>query len=106
MPVGFFYPEIFLKHEGITLYHIYKNDNQTEGISSTQYGYSPYCSAEGLDCLDVKDLLNYQEDLSHEVMLKEAIEKGWITEKGYIHKWNCKDHGWNVDGTPLYKKGA
>lgn len=91
MPVGFYYPDVFINHNGVTIFYVYANDNQTDGIRLGRYGYSEYCTDEGLNSFDIQDLPNYQEQIPHIVLLKEAIDKGWITTDSVTTKGKLKE---------------
>lgn len=77
-------PEVFLTHHGVTIYHVYKNDDLAEGVRFYWYGTSPTASDEtGTDTFDVRDLDNPHGDdtgtlAGHRDLICGAIERGIV----------------------------
>lgn len=90
MPYGFFIPELVLDYKGVKIYCIYKNDDVRNGIREGWYGYSIHCNDEGLDSFCIYDLPNYRKGEHHLFILKEAIDKGFLSSKGILWGMNRK----------------
>jgi len=103
-------PEVFLEHKGITIYHIYKNDNIDQGERTYHYTTDIEEGERGDSAFDVRDLDNWTEpnhppflsgagdtpenraawakyhkeegDITHiRAIVIEAIDKGFIQPK-------------------------
>lgn len=90
MPVGFFYAPPLFQYKGVTIYGLYIDDQSDKELRKGKYGWSKYSSDEGEDAFYVKDLLNFKDGIEDIELLKEAIDKGWITTNGVITKWSKK----------------
>lgn len=97
MPVGFFYAPPLFSYKGITIYGIYKDDDCRNKLKQGKYGWSKFASDEGEDAFYLQDLLNYKEGVEDIELLKEAIDKGWITSDGVITKWNQEHFSQQTD---------
>lgn len=75
-------PDVFLTHKGVTIYRIYKNDCIENGYRTFWFGYAPSCDDEGTDCFDVRGLPTYKDSDSAEDAMIEAIDLGFLTDKG------------------------
>jgi hypothetical protein len=90
VPIGFFYAPPLFQYKGVTIYGIYIDDHNNNELRKGKYGWSKFSSDEGEDAFHIKDLLNYQDGVEHIELLSEAIDKGWLTKKGVVTKWNRK----------------
>lgn len=73
MPYKYVYvpPEVFLEHEGIIVYHCYK-DGDFERILRYWYTLDP--EEEPNNEFDIRDLSNYNEEQTHKEIIMKAIE--------------------------------
>ncbi len=80
-------PDIFLTHNDVNIYHIYKDDDLDEGIRTYWYGYDEDCDDSGTSSFDIRELSNYDkdEDPDHKDILIEAIELGLLTSEGVVY---------------------
>lgn len=78
--------ELAFKYQGVSIYHIYKNDDNGQGVRTYWYGLDEYGSDDGTDecgehiVFDVRDLPSYDSNLDIEDNLRKAIDNGEITE--------------------------
>jgi len=92
MPYDIVDAEVALEHEGVTVYHVYKNDFMTDGERYYLYSLEP-CNTED-ESFDVRELNNLmgnpvnEEDCGGEdgddfpiAVMKLAIDRGIITEE-------------------------
>lgn len=87
-------PEVFLTHNDIKIFHIYKHDNSEDTIRYYSYGYHEECSDDGDYSFDVRDLPNWNKDEEPpyreyeewesyiKTVIIQAIELGYISEIG------------------------
>lgn len=69
MPYVWVEPETFLEHNGVTIYHVYRNDN----INDVRcYWYTVDITEN--TAFDIRDLPEYDGALSHEEVFKRAID--------------------------------
>ena len=74
-------PEVFMIHNGVTIYHVYRDDFVANGKMSNIYGIASCCSIENDEYVfDVRELPNYIGGKAHLTIIAEAINQGWITE--------------------------
>jgi len=86
MPIGFYFaPPLFL-YKGVTVYGVFVDDHTNKGLRKDKYGWSKFSSDEGQDSFDIKDLPNYQDEVEHVDLLKEAIDQGILSAKGLKHE--------------------
>ncbi len=76
MPYIWTEPAPVLTHQGVTVYHVYKNDFWDAGAYECQYRTDV---TEESDCFDIRDLESYRPDMEHIDILKLSIERGEIT---------------------------
>ena len=86
MPTTWVMPEVFLRHKGVTIWHIYKNNHADQGKRDYLFGWDDCCSDEA-DCFDVRDLpnpkkLDLSKDKNRRTVIKAAIEAGIVTDHG------------------------
>lgn len=76
MPLVWRAPETFMTHNGVTIYHAYDGG---DGNDMLQYHYNtdPGESDDTYE-FDIRDLEEYDNDLSHQDILKAAIDNGHI----------------------------
>lgn len=69
MPYMWVEPEVFLEYGGVTIYHVYKNDNINDVRA---YWYT----VDVTECndIDIRDLSEYNEELEHEEVFRRAID--------------------------------
>jgi hypothetical protein len=82
--------ELALKYQGVSIYHIYKDDDNNQGTREYWFGLDEYGSDYGTDendygdgahiVFDVRDLPSYNSNLSIEDNLRKAIDNGEITQ--------------------------
>ena len=82
MPTDWVPPEIFLKHKGVTIYRIYKNDNFSQCPRDCWFGWDERCSDSGDYAFDVRDLPNPSEREDDKDIIRDAIDAGIITSEG------------------------
>ena len=85
MPIMWVEPELFLEHKEVRVYHVYKDDDMSQGTRTYYYGYTIHCS-ENEDSFDIRYLSNYKKGVSHGDILTEAIDQGILTNKGIMRK--------------------
>lgn len=80
MPYRWTEPEVAVEHKGTTVYHTYKD----EYASTYWYTLDEVDDDwEGGSALDVRDLKAYDPGLTHEQVLRAAIETGELEELAY-----------------------
>ena len=81
----------FLTHKGVTIYHAYKDREDTVDGSPLDYHYSTSeCACIEEFEFDVRDLPGFRPGIhNHEARIKEAIDKGWLKEEE-VPKWPGK----------------
>jgi hypothetical protein len=80
-------PEVALEYNGVTIYHVYKNDELD--IRLTYWFTTSWEEREHAD-FDVRDIPGWDNKKENiEDTLKLAIDKGWLTQNGL-----------NLDGVP------
>lgn len=78
--------ELALKYQGVSIYHIYKNDDNNQGTREYWFGLDEYGSDYGTDeeeehiVFDVRELPSYDSSLDIEDNLRKAIDNGEITQ--------------------------
>ena len=78
--------ELALKYQGVSIYHIYKDDDNGQGVREYWFGLDEYGSdndtvGDGEHIVfDVRDLPSYDSSLSVEDNLRKAIDNGEITQ--------------------------
>lgn len=84
--------EVFLSHEDVTIYHVYKDDMADGGVRSYWYATTAHGSDYGADDggeFDVRDLKSWKEcpvvggeDARIKAAIKIAIENGELDNEG------------------------
>jgi len=89
---------VFIEHEGVTVYHICKNDMWESGCRTYWYGLTPHCSDEHLGGdeggeFDVRELEEYvvstscSSEQNIEQAIRSAIDNGKMSnEEPYLVK--------------------
>jgi len=77
--------EVALEHNGVKIYHIYKNDDYEAGARMYWFGLDEYGSDDSDEnsehiAFDVRNLSTYEHGKDIYDVLREAIEKGDITQ--------------------------
>ena len=78
--------ELALKYQGVSIYHIYKDDDNGQGVREYWFGLDEYGSdndtvEDGEHIVfDVRDLPSYDSNLDIEDVLRKAIDNGEITQ--------------------------
>lgn len=78
--------ELALEYKDVSIYHIYKDDDNNAGIHVFSYGLDEYGSDDGTNedgkhvVFDIRDLPSYDSNLSIEDNLRKAIDNGEITQ--------------------------
>lgn len=79
---------IALKHNGVAIFHVYKDDEEEQGPRTYQFGLDAYGSDEGSSdghiVFDIRDLSSYSPDLDAGTILCNAIDNGEITQDNVI----------------------
>lgn len=88
MPIGWIQPDLFLRHQGVAVYHVYRNDEYEQGpreywFTTDKYGgdYNDPCS------FDVRELSTFAADKPHDKIIREAIEAGVLP----LEESDCED---------------
>jgi len=81
-------PEMFLKYEGVTIYHTYRHDEPQQGPRQYWYGWNEDCQ-EGGDTFDVRELPNPNSHDVHtpegqKAIMRDAIDAGILTDGGIV----------------------
>ena len=74
-------PERAVVHNGVTVYHVYKNNEFDSGTLEHWYTLDEYDDDETDSSFDVRELKAFSPDLSHEDVLRAAIESGELSDK-------------------------
>ncbi len=89
MPYGWIDPEIYLQHNGVTVYHVYGTDDVSNGPRTYWYGTDIECAEEGDGSeytFDVRQLPRNGHDPNtdegRKAIIREAIEVGLVTKDG------------------------
>lgn len=78
--------ELALKYQGVSIYHVYKDDDNGQGVREYWFGLDEYGSDNVTDeysghvTFDVRDLPSYDSSLNVEDNLRKAIDNGEITQ--------------------------
>lgn len=79
MPYGWMDPEVFMEHDGVPVYHTYKNDdieNQREYWFTLDCSYSEGCGQD----FDVRDLPNPRrvplDEAGKQTVIANALDQG------------------------------
>ena len=72
MPMSWVEPEVFVEHKGLTVYHAYKDDTDQR----LEYSYQTDLGEDSEYEFNVMDLPCYDDELSHEEIIKKAIDDG------------------------------
>lgn len=76
-------PDVLLTHKGVTIYHIYKNDDSENRIRCFEYGWVEDCSDyDTCTSFDVRELPNPAGHVEHARIIRDAIDAGIITKDG------------------------
>jgi len=73
MPYIWTEPEIAIEHNGVTIYHVYKNGFMDSGRYECLYTTDV---TENDAAFDIRDLQNYDTQLESIEILKKAIDSG------------------------------
>ena len=76
MPYIWTEPELFVEHQGVSVYHVYKDGYWDCGCRV--YWYTTDIT-EQAEPFDIRDLPSFRQDGDHYAILKQAIECGEIT---------------------------
>jgi hypothetical protein len=81
-------PEIYLTHNGVMIFHTYKDDDIQKGRLLYSYTLDPSASVNNLSSavFDVRDLAGYVSGCAHDEIIRIAIEHGdsELTKKEYL----------------------
>lgn len=81
MPYDWVEPDVVVNHKNVVIYNVYPDDMKQSPVLEYRYGYDLACDEE-TDSFDIRKLPNYKSDLTHEEILIEAIDLGYITPDG------------------------
>ncbi len=76
MPQAWVEPELFITHNGVSVYHTYKDGCMDAG--RLEYHYTTDICEEDSYEFDIRDLPFYQPETEHAETIKKAIEMGEI----------------------------
>jgi hypothetical protein len=77
--------ELFLEHQGVKIYHIYRDNVIDEGKHKLWFGLTPRCGEGDREMFDVRDLARQldvpepQSELDTVVIISQAINEGILT---------------------------
>ena len=78
MPYVWVDPEVFMEHNGVTVFHVYKNDFEEEGRRAYQSSTDPAGEDEGDFVFDVRALSTFGPSLTHKEIIAKAIDLGEV----------------------------
>lgn len=70
-------PKIFLEHNGVIVYHTYVDDDVEQGAMMFWFTLSDH---DDDSSFDVRDLKSFSPDLTHDDVLRAAIESGELKD--------------------------
>lgn len=76
MPYAWVEPELFISHNGVSVYHTYKDENMDAG--RLEYHYTTDIGEQSSYEFDIRDLPSYRPKTKHSKIIKRAIEMGEI----------------------------
>ena len=76
MPYIWTEPALVVEHQGVSVYHVYKDGYW--GCGCREFLYTTD-STEQAEPFDIRDLPSFRRDEDHPTILKQAIERGEIT---------------------------
>lgn len=68
-----------INHQGVRVYHVYRRDDANSTLREYHYALRRDATEANGDDFDIRDLPNYDGVRSHEEILREAVEKRFIT---------------------------
>ena len=75
MPFGWIDPDVFMTYRDVTIYHVYRHDDYDEGVREYYYTTDIHGGDSDAPCsFDVRELSTYADELSHEEIIRRAIE--------------------------------
>lgn len=82
MPYVWMEPAAYLSHGGVTIYHIYKNNFEEEGVRENWFT-TDVCGGDCDDpcAFDIRDLSTYAKDKPYAQILCEAIDCGELQQE-------------------------
>lgn len=94
MPIGWIQPDLFLRYQGVAVYHVYRNDDYEQG--PREYWFTT--DKHGGDCddpcsFDVRELSSYAREKTHEQIIREAIDAGDLPLAESLYKESSEDEG-------------
>jgi len=79
-------PEVFMQHKGITIYHVYSDDDVDCGKRDWCFGYREDCTDDGFGTFDVEKLPDYDDacdtDEQVQAVIRKAVDAGILTQDG------------------------
>lgn len=79
-------PEVFLSYKGVTIYHVYDDDEMDDKPKEWTFGYRKECSYDGTFAFDFESLPGFtgDEDKDEELqaVMRKAIDDGILTQDG------------------------
>lgn len=73
MPDTWIEPELYLYHNGVAIYHCYRNNCFSGGVMENWYTTD---INEQLPAFDIRDLSTYQTGTGHKAILEAAVDNG------------------------------
>ncbi len=74
MPLAYVEPEVIVEHKGVSVYHTYKNGYMDARMT---FWYKLDIEENG-EQFDIRELPNYSSGLTHNAIIKQAIEVGYL----------------------------
>lgn len=84
MPYAWVEPGLYLEHQGVSVYHVYRNDFMDAGAYEYQYTVDIQERCEGQ--FDIRDLAAYRPGEDHQDILRRAIGAGELTADGIVKR--------------------
>ena len=73
---------VFLEYNGVKIYYVYKDDEESQGVRTFWYGLNEWCSdTEDFDknyTFDIRCIEGYDDHMSIEDNLKRMIDAGLL----------------------------
>ncbi len=76
MPMIWTEPETFFVHRGVSVYHIYKDDDWESGVRTYWFTLDPTAGDNSDEEFDVRALSTHTSDLFIKQTIKEALDSG------------------------------
>lgn len=75
MPFGWIDPDVFMTYRNVSVYYVYRHDDYDEGARKHYYTTDIRGGDNDDPCnFDVRELSTYADELSHEEIIRRAID--------------------------------